>query len=86
MVTATADRTFLGIGLASAGYACFALQDAVVKLLVASYEGPHSLHAKHHHCDRDGRSCWHFRHPFIFKSQHKGTVVLHAALILKEKV
>jgi S-adenosylmethionine uptake transporter len=32
-----------GIGLASAGYACFALQDATVKWLVASYSVPQIL-------------------------------------------
>lgn len=76
-------RTFLGIALASAGYACFALQDAIVKFLVADYEVPQILFM---------RSLiivlitWplalHFRHPSIMKSRYRGTVVLRAGLML----
>ncbi|TNM62371.1 DMT family transporter [Aliirhizobium smilacinae] len=77
------DKPLFGIALASSGYACFALQDAIVKWLVANYEVPQVLFM---------RSlvivvitlplALHFRHPSILKSQYRGTVVLRAALML----
>lgn len=83
MATVTADRTFLGLGLASAGYACFALQDAVVKLLVSSYEVPQILFMRSIIIVIvTGVLAWHFRHRSIMKSQHRGTLVLRAALML----
>ena len=83
MTMATADRTFLGIGLASAGYACFALQDAIVKLLVASYEVPQILFMRSMIIVIvTGVLARQFRHPSVMKSQHRGTLVFRAALLL----
>jgi S-adenosylmethionine uptake transporter len=80
---AASDRTFLGIGLASAGYACFALQDAIVKLLVSAYEVPQILFMRSIIIVIvTGVLARHFRHPSIMKSQHRGTLVLRAALML----
>ncbi|OLP60316.1 hypothetical protein BJF93_15270 [Xaviernesmea oryzae] len=76
-------RIFLGIALASAGYACFALQDAVVKLLVASYAVPQILFMRSLVIVMITAPLAHWlKHPSIFQSRHKGTLVLRAALML----
>lgn len=79
----TNPRTFLGIALASAGYACFALQDAIVKWLVADYEVPQILFMRSLVIVL---TTWplalYFQHPSIMKSRYRGTVVLRAGLML----
>lgn len=84
MSSGTAEKGPLaGIALASAGYACFALQDALVKWLVADYEVPEILFLRSLVIvivagvlvRRQG-------HPSIFKSPYRKTVVLRAALML----
>ncbi|NLS00503.1 DMT family transporter [Rhizobium sp. P38BS-XIX] len=72
-----------GIALASAGYACFALQDAVVKWLVADYEVPEILFLRSLVIVIvAGIFVRRYRHPSIFKSPYRKTVVLRAALML----
>ena len=76
-------RIFLGIALASAGYACFALQDAVVKLLVASYAVPQILFMRSLVVVMiTAPLAYWLKHPSIFQSRHKGTLVLRATLML----
>ncbi len=77
------DKPLLGIALASAGYACFALQDAIVKWLVTDYEVPQVLFMRSLVIVLiTGSLALHFRHPSILKSRYRGTVVLRAALML----
>ncbi|NEI72191.1 EamA family transporter [Rhizobium lusitanum] len=72
-----------GIALACAGYACFALQDAMVKWLVASYEVPEILFMRSLVIVVvAGVLVRYRRHPSIFQSPYRGTVVLRAALML----
>ncbi|MGV1793314.1 DMT family transporter [Rhizobium sp. A37_96] len=72
-----------GIALACAGYACFALQDAMVKWLVASYEVPQILFMRSLVIVVvAGVLVRYRRHPSIFQSPYRGTVVLRAALML----
>ncbi|MEJ5082152.1 MULTISPECIES: DMT family transporter [unclassified Ochrobactrum] len=79
----TESKPIVGIALASAGYACFALQDAIVKWLVADYAVPQILFMRSLVIVLiTGGLAWHFRHPSIFKSKYRGTLVLRAALML----
>lgn len=72
-----------GIALACAGYACFSLQDAMVKWLVASYEVPEILFMRSLVIVLvAGVLVRYRRHPSIFKSPYRGTVVLRASLML----
>ncbi|MGY5800153.1 DMT family transporter [Rhizobium hainanense] len=72
-----------GIALACAGYACFSLQDAMVKWLVASYEVPEILFMRSLVIVLVAGVLVHYRrHPSIFKSPYRGTVVLRAGLML----
>lgn len=76
-------KPLLGIALASAGYACFALQDAIVKWLVADYEVPQVLFVRSLIIVLvTGPLALYFRHPSIMKSRYRGTVVLRAGLML----
>jgi S-adenosylmethionine uptake transporter len=77
------DKPVLGIALASAGYACFALQDAIVKWLVAYYAVPQVLFMRSLVIVViTGTLALYLRHPSILKSRYRGTVVLRAALML----
>lgn len=79
----TESKPIVGIALASAGYACFALQDAIVKWLVADYAVPQILFMRSLVIVLiTGGLAWHFRHPSILKSKYRGTLVLRAALML----
>lgn len=81
--TATDTKTLLGIALASGGYACFALQDALVKWLVETYEVPQILFMRSLVIVLiTGTLAAHFRHPSILTSKYRGTLVLRAALML----
>jgi S-adenosylmethionine uptake transporter len=72
-----------GIALACAGYACFSLQDAMVKWLVASYEVPEILFMRSLVIVLvTGVLVRYRRHPSIFKSPYRRTVVLRAGLML----
>ncbi|TXI10834.1 MAG: DMT family transporter [Rhizobium sp.] len=84
MTSGTTEKGPLaGIALACAGYACFALQDAMVKWLVASYEVPEILFMRSLVIVVvAGILVRYRRHPSIFKSPYRGTVVLRAALML----
>ncbi len=76
-------RPLAGIALACAGYACFALQDALVKWLVADYEVPEILFMRSMVIVIiTGVLVRYRRHPSIFKSPYRGTVVLRSALML----
>ncbi|KRB55038.1 hypothetical protein ASE04_04740 [Rhizobium sp. Root708] len=79
----TTASPLVGIALASAGYACFALQDALVKWLVADYEVPQILFMRSLVIVLvTGVLLRYRRHPSIFKSPYRNTVVLRAALML----
>ncbi len=72
-----------GIALACSGYACFALQDALVKWLVADYEVPQILFMRSLMIVLiTGVLVRYRRHPSIFKSPYRNTVVLRAGLML----
>lgn len=76
-------RSLVGIALACAGYACFAMQDALVKWLVADYEVPEILFMRSLVIVViTGILVRYRRHPSILKSPYRGTVVLRAALML----
>lgn len=76
-------RPLAGIALACAGYACFAMQDALVKWLVADYEVPEILFMRSMVVVViSGILVRYRRHPSILKSPYRGTVVLRAALML----
>lgn len=76
-------RPLAGIALACAGYACFAMQDALVKWLVASYAVPEILFMRSLVIVViTGVLVYYRRHPSILKSPYRGTVVLRAALML----
>ncbi len=75
-------RPLTGIALACAGYACFAMQDALVKWLVAEYEVPEILFMRSLVIVViTGVLVRYRRHPSIFKSPYRKTVVLRAALM-----
>jgi len=79
----TESKPIVGIALASAGYACFALQDAIVKWLVADYSVPQILFMRSLVIVLiTGGLAWHLRHPSILKSRYRGTLVFRAALML----
>lgn len=84
MGSGTAEKGPLaGIALACAGYACFALQDALVKWLVADYEVPEILFFRSLVIVIVAGALVHRQgHPSIFKSPYRNTVVLRAALML----
>jgi len=76
-------KPLAGIALASAGYACFALQDALVKWMVTAYEVPQILFMRSLVIVLvSGVLLRFYRHPSILKSPYRGTVVLRAALML----
>lgn len=76
-------RPLFGIALAAMGYSCFAMQDALVKWLVASYEVPQILFVRSMVIVLiTGCLAYHYRHPSILRSRYRGTVVLRAALML----
>ncbi|MBB3591234.1 S-adenosylmethionine uptake transporter [Rhizobium sp. BK529] len=77
------SRPLAGIALACAGYACFAMQDALVKWLVADYEVPEILFMRSLVIVVVTGVLVHYRrHPSILKSPYRGTVVLRAMLML----
>lgn len=79
---AAPTRPLAGIALACAGYACFAMQDAVVKWLVADYEVPEILFMRSLVIVAiSGVLVRYRRHPSIFKSPYRSSVVLRAALM-----
>jgi S-adenosylmethionine uptake transporter len=81
------SKPIFGIALASAGYACFALQDAIVKWLVADYAVPQILFMRSLVIVViTGGLAWRLRHPSIFKSKYRGTLVLRAGLMLLASV
>lgn len=84
MSSATADpRSLVGIALACAGYACFAMQDAIVKWLVADYEVPQILFMRSLVIVViTGLLVRYRRHPSIFQSPYRNTVVLRSGLML----
>jgi len=76
-------KPLVGIALASAGYACFALQDALVKWLVASYAVPQILFMRSLVIVViTGILVRQYRHPSIMHSPYRGTLVLRAGLML----
>ncbi|MGF9567115.1 DMT family transporter [Neorhizobium sp. JUb45] len=76
-------RALVGIALASAGYSCFALQDAIVKWLVADYEVPEILFFRSVVIVLIAGVLARIRgHASILKSPHRSTIVLRAALML----
>ncbi len=76
-------KPLAGIALATAGYSCFAMQDALVKWLVATYEVPQILFMRSLVIVLvSGVLIRVRRHPSILKSPYRGTVVLRAALML----
>lgn len=76
-------RPLYGIALAAAGYSCFALQDAMVKWLVADYAVPEILFMRSLVIVViSGFLVHRYRHPSILKSPYRGTVVLRAGLML----
>ncbi|MBB3948695.1 S-adenosylmethionine uptake transporter [Rhizobium skierniewicense] len=76
-------RPLFGIGLAAMGYSCFALQDALVKWLVESYQVPQILFVRSALIVLiTGVLAYRYRHPSILKSKYRGTVVIRAALML----
>lgn len=76
-------KPLAGIALASSGYACFALQDALVKWMVTTYEVPQILFMRSLVIVLvSGVLLRFYRHPSILKSPYRGTVVLRAALML----
>ncbi len=77
------SKPIFGIALASAGYACFALQDAIVKWLVADYAVPQILFMRSLVIVLiTGGLAWRFGHPSVFKSKYRNTLVLRAGLML----
>lgn len=76
------DKPLVGIALATAGYACFSLQDAIVKWLVADYEVPQILFMRSVVIVAiSGVLIHRYRHPSFLRSAHRGTVILRAALM-----
>ncbi len=76
------SRPLAGIALACVGYACFAMQDAIVKWLVADYEVPEILFMRSFVIVVvSGFLVRYRKHPSIFKSPHRSSVVLRAALM-----
>ncbi|MFK0165008.1 DMT family transporter [Rhizobium sp. NPDC090279] len=84
MISGTSEKgPIAGIALACAGYACFSLQDAMVKWLVASYEVPEILFVRSLVIVLVAGALVRYRdHPSIFKSPYRATVILRAGLML----
>jgi len=81
--TDEAPSPLVGIALACIGYSLFAIQDAVVKWLVADYAVPQILFIRS--VMIVGFSAFvirRFRHPSILKSPHRSSVLLRAVLML----
>ncbi len=71
-----------GIALACMGYSLFAIQDAVVKWLVADYEVPQILFMRSIVITAfAGMVVWRKRHPSILKSPHRKSLLLRAFLM-----
>jgi S-adenosylmethionine uptake transporter len=71
-----------GIALACLGYSLFAMQDAVVKWLVADYEVPQILFMRSIVITGfAGFMVWRQRHPSILKSPHRNSLLLRALLM-----
>lgn len=81
--SSTDAKPLVGIALAASGYACFSMQDAIVKWLVADYDVPQILFMRSFMIVLITLPLSLYRrHPSILKSRHRGTVVLRAALML----
>jgi S-adenosylmethionine uptake transporter len=81
--TDEAPSPLVGIALACIGYSLFAIQDAVVKWLVADYAVPQILFIRS--VMIVGFSAFFIhrnRHPSILKSPHRSSVLLRAVLML----
>lgn len=81
--TDEAPSPLVGIALACIGYSLFAIQDAVVKWLVADYAVPQILFIRS--VMIVGFSAFFIhrnRHPSILKSSHRSSVLLRAVLML----
>ena len=77
------SRPLMGIALACCGYACFAMQDAIVKWLVATYQVPEILFMRSLVIVLITGTIVHTRrHPSILRSPYRNTIVLRAALML----
>ncbi len=71
-----------GIGLACSGYSLFAIQDAIVKWLVADYSVPQILFMRSIMVTVvAGIVVRRLRHPSIFKSPHRNSLLLRAGLM-----
>ncbi|WP_337267155.1 DMT family transporter [Oryzifoliimicrobium ureilyticus] len=82
-ISLTDVNPLIGIALASGGYACFALQDALVKWLVTDYAVPEILFMRSIIIVMISGACAaYLRHPSIFRSRYRSTVGLRAALML----
>lgn len=77
------EKPLVGIALATAGYACFSMQDALVKWLVAEYEVPQILFMRSLIIVViSGVLVRHYRHRSFLQSPQRKTVVLRAGLML----
>jgi S-adenosylmethionine uptake transporter len=77
------DRPLRGIALAAVGYSLFAIQDAVVKWLVADYAVAEILFVRSLVIVALAAALARaYRHPSILASRHKGSLILRAGLIL----
>jgi S-adenosylmethionine uptake transporter len=73
----------VGIALSCSGYSLFAIQDAIVKWLVADYSVPQILFIRSVFIAAvAGFMVRRFRHPSILKSAHRKSVILRAGLML----
>ncbi|MDP9807697.1 S-adenosylmethionine uptake transporter [Rhizobium tibeticum] len=86
MLSPTHDHTpspLVGIALACSGYSLFAIQDAVVKWLVADYAVPQILFMRSIMIVIvAGVMVRRLRHPSILKSPHRKSLLLRAGLML----
>lgn len=79
----TSQNPLVGIALSCAGYSLFAIQDAVVKWLVADYSVPQILFVRSVIIlVVAGVMVRRLKHPSILKSAHRRSVVLRAGLML----
>jgi S-adenosylmethionine uptake transporter len=77
------DKPLVGIALAAAGYACFSVQDALVKWLVDDYQVPQILFMRSLVIVVIAGVLVRSRgHPSFLKSPYRGTLVLRAGLML----
>jgi S-adenosylmethionine uptake transporter len=73
----------VGIALACSGYSLFAIQDAIVKWLVADYPVPQILFIRSIIvASAAGLMVRRLRHPSILKSRHRSSLILRAGLML----